>query len=405
MTALDLTAFFRRAIDLNAQAWAAVARQSQAGWRTLDAEQANLSKAVWQALQEPLAWDSGLALLAALWPYIEFSGQWLQWQALFERALEVSRRAGKRGYEAQVLLYLGELARIVGDFAVALARQQAALDVWRELGDTAGMGRGLASSSQVHLAVGDSAAAEQACVAGIALLQGPDAAADLAVATNNLGIIRQEQGRSDEAMALYGEAARLFEMTGNLRGQAKVANNQGWVLQSQGHPDQAADLYRQAIGLYRRVGDDVHLARTQVNLGIALYLTGHVAEALALHREVETIFRRLGDRPWTARVVNNEGVFFHSQGSLVEAESAFDQAARLYRELGDAPSEAHSRANLAEVLMDAGKLAEARTVLRQIDSLLNTLANPPEWVLSAYQAQVARWDALAGEAGQGVEVG
>ena len=36
----------------------------------------------------------------------------------------------------------------------------------------------------------------------------------------------------DEALAHYEQAARLFRMTGNVRGQAQMANNQGRVYQS-----------------------------------------------------------------------------------------------------------------------------------------------------------------------------
>ena len=394
MNSFDLASYFQQSIGLNAQAWAEFVYENQAALRSLDFEQANLSKAAWQALQEPAAWQSGLDLLSALWPYIELSGKWLQWQELLEQALAVSRQAGQRDDEAYLLLKLGELARILGDFPTALARQQSALDLWRELGDPLGTGRALVTMSQVYLATGNQVAAESCCRDGIAILQDLDAPGELAVGFNNLGIICQEQGREDEAMAHYEQAAQLFQLTGNVRGQAKLANNLGRVYQSQAHLEQAAGCFQQAIVLYRQVGDDIHVARTQVNLGIVLYENGQVGEALALHQEVEPVFRRLGDRPWTARVVNNEGVFLQAMGRLAEAQAAFEQAGRIYREIGDVPRAAQSLTNCADLQLDFGRLAEARAYLSRVDELICSLSSPPRWVVEGHADQLARLEVL-----------
>lgn len=394
MTSVELTAYFRNAIGLNAQAWAAFARENQPTLRSLDCEQANLNKAAWQAIEEPAAWHAGMELLEALWPYIELSGQWLQWQDLLERALAVTQAAGRRDEETHLLLKLGELARIVGDTSVALARQQAALELWGELGDQAGVGRALSTISQVHLAIGNQVLAERCCREGVAILQELDAPSELAIAHNNLGIIYQMQGRLDEAMGQYKQAARLFLATGNVRGQAKVANNQGQVFHVHAQRDQAAVFYQRAIELYRQVGDDVHAARSQVNLGIVLYELGQVHEALALHIEVEPILRRLGDRPWVARVVNNQGVFLQSMGKAVEAQAAYDQAAGIYREIGDVPSEAQTLINCADLLMGFSRLAEARAYLRRADELVRSLPAKLGWLMDAYGNQLARWEGL-----------
>ncbi len=395
MNPAELAVQFRHAIGLNAQAWAAFAREHLATPSSLDDEQANLSKAAWQAMQEPIAWPSGLELLDVLWPYIELSGKWRQWHDLLERALSVSREAGRRSEEAHLLLRLGELDRILGDTSLALARQQAALELWRELGDQAGMGYALVTISQVQLSVGDQAQAERCCREGLAILQELNAPGDLAVAHNNLGIICQTRKGLDEAMAEYEQAARLFSATGNVRGQAKVANNQGRVVHSQARRDEAAAFYRRAIELYRQVGDDVHAARSEVNLGIVLYELGQVDEALALHRQVEPALRRLGDRPWVARVVNNQGVFLQAKGQVVEAQAAYDQAAAIYREIGELPSEAQTLVNCADLLMDFGRLAEARSYLRQAYALIQRLPSPVEWLAAAYDRQMVRWQGLA----------
>lgn len=400
MTAIDLTDHFRRALGLNAQAWAVFVQENQAAPRVLDHERANLSKAAWQAIQEPSAWPAALALLDELWPYIELSGQWLQWQDLLEHALDVSRLASRRDAEAHLQFRLGELARIVGDTSTALARQRTALDLWRALGDAAGVGRALVASSQAHLVLGDSTLAEQCCREGLALLEEQDAPGELAIAYNNLGIICKEQGRLDEALAHYAQADQLFKAAGNLRGLAKLANNQGWVIKSQGDPAAAAACFRHAIELYGQIGDEVNLARTRVNLGIVHFETGQVAEALAIHQEVEAVFRRLGDRPWTARVLNNQGVFLQVSGRLAEAQTAYEQAYRLYREVDDTPSAIQTLANLVEGLLDSGRLDEARAVFGQIDALLPALANQPHGLLAGIDKQRLRLEDPAGASEQ-----
>ena len=77
----------------------------------LTREFANLDRAANQALSESIAWQDGLRLVVALWPFIEWHGYWLAWRAVLARALAVCRRLGDLTVEVEITDQLGELAR------------------------------------------------------------------------------------------------------------------------------------------------------------------------------------------------------------------------------------------------------------------------------------------------------
>ena len=175
-------------------AWLGFVQDHSPESAVLTREFANLDRAANQALSESIAWQDGLRLVVALWPFIEWHGYWLAWRGVLARALAVCRRLGDLTVEVEITDQLGELARNVGENRAALDWQEQALRLARGLGDQAIVGRVLIHLSQQHLPQGRYQAAKACCEEAIALLEPLKAEREVAIAHNNWGIACSRRG-------------------------------------------------------------------------------------------------------------------------------------------------------------------------------------------------------------------
>jgi tetratricopeptide (TPR) repeat protein len=388
---------FRQKIAANARAWLGFVTQQEHDRRLIEREFANLHKAAEQALLEPLALTDGLRLAAALWPFVEFSGRWLAWQAVLQQALALSHQVPDPALEAQLAAQYGSLARILGQSREGLVWQEHALRLYREMGDAARGGRVLSLISQQYLALNEYERADECGREAVRMLAAASARDELAYAYNNWALVAQQRGEWEAALARHMTAVELFAAEGDVRGQAIALHNLGEVYRGRRQWAEAADHFRRAVALDQQLGDEVNAARTQVGLGIIWHQQGETARALAIHREVEPFFRRLGDRPWLARVINNQGVFLAALHRSTEAGLAYEQAADLHLADGEWTFAASSLINWSELLLDEGRTAEAAACLARAKALLDTIARPPEWVMRSFEQQLARHAAEPGD--------
>ncbi|MFM2430211.1 MAG: hypothetical protein RLZZ511_1424 [Cyanobacteriota bacterium] len=80
---------------------------------------------------------------------------------------------------------------------------------------------------------------------------------------NNLALVYERYGRSEEALTYYGYALQAFVPTGNFSCQRIVRQNQGRLLAQQGQIEQAIAAYYEAIGETSRVLRDRDLANPE----------------------------------------------------------------------------------------------------------------------------------------------
>ena len=161
------------------------------------------------------------------------------------------------------------------------------------------------------------------------------------LAHNNLGLIRQRQGRFDLARAAHEAAVRLEP------GYAEGFTNLGVDLAALGHSDEALARYDQALRLRPREAGVHH------NKGVLLQRLGRLDEAIAAEREAIRI------DPAYADAYDNLGTSLQRAGRIEEAIAAFRDAARLQ------PANGALYNNLGGALFAAGRLDEAAAALRE----------------------------------------
>ena len=151
---------------------------------------------------------------------------------------------------------------------------------------------------------------------------------------NNLGVALLEQGKVDEAVNHYMTALRLKSDF------AETYNNLGVALFKLGKLDRAIWYYREALRL------DPEFGKAHNNLGNALIEKGYLDEAIVHYSKA------LASRAHYPEAHNNMGVALAQQGKLNEAIVCFREALRLK------PDYPQARANLDLALQMAGKTTE-----------------------------------------------
>jgi len=160
--------------------------------------------------------------------------------------------------------------------------------------------------------------------------------------SNNLGLVLQSLGRSEEAMAQYRKALRIEP------GSVPARYNLGRALQARGRIEEAIAQYQQVL----QFKPDQVDARN--NLGTALQSRGRIAEAIAQFEQALKL------KPDCVEGHYNLGNALAGCGRLDEAISQFEQALTL------APNDAKAHTNLGAALQLRGKPDEAMAQFRRV---------------------------------------
>jgi len=155
------------------------------------------------------------------------------------------------------------------------------------------------------------------------------------VAHNGLGLVRLEQGRTDEAIAEYREALEINPA------YPESHFDLGFALFQEGRTDEAMAEYRAALEIKPAYAD------AHSNLGLALFQEGRTEEAMAEYREAA------GINPDLPAPHYNLGFALLQQGRTAEAIAEYREALRT------GPALADTHHNLGLALFQEGQGGEA----------------------------------------------
>ncbi|MEY2583728.1 MAG: hypothetical protein QOE09_3577 [Ilumatobacteraceae bacterium] len=226
-------------------------------WRDrLDDERNNFNQVFdWaRRAASPEAQTMALSLATALGWYWYTHGQATEGRARIVDLIDQSAELD-RATRARALHSLGVLEQQQGDNDRALVDLEAALQIWRTLGDSAGIAKEL----------------------------------------NSLGTTRWASGDYDGACALLEESAAIAIETGDEERRAATLSNLGLVALSVGEPELACARFADASEIDERRQDNWALLVDECNLGTALAVLGRRHEARRRLIDIVDRVRDLGD--------------------------------------------------------------------------------------------------------------
>lgn len=334
-------------------------------------------------------------VLLKLGAVLELRGDWAQAEAVYTEALELAGARGQTALAARARTARAEPVRKQGRFNEAVEELARAGHDFEVVGDQAGLGR-------------------------IAHLRGTIAA---------------QTGNYLEARAQYEQSLAIRMELGDRRGEASLLSNLAIVAEYEGDYEGAQELNAQALDLRTQVDDRWGIGVSRNNSGMVAYLRkdfeasrAHLEEALRLELEVGDLWmvamarhnlgnttRELGDRAATARhyadalatfaVLGDkwaqpivlEDVAIMASAEDPRAALQLEGAAEALREAIGSPREAARQGELDERLGLAGDVLgpdadQARSEGRQL---------APEAVLELAQQVCARALSASGPAPRG----
>jgi len=190
--------------------------------------------------------------------------------------------------------------------------------------------------------------------------------AEFGAALSRMWQIRGPYREGAERLRVAAEAAHAL---GDRPLLARLLSDQAMLLILQGEASRAAPLASDALGLYRQEGDRSGEARALNLLGTAADVMGSLDEARTRLEECLDIRRSMGDELGTATVLNNLALVRRKQGRADEAERMLRESLDICRRHGIPQRAAVALSNLAEIAAERGDAVRAEELYSQSTAL------------------------------------
>lgn len=214
----------------------------------------------------------------------------------------------------------------------------------------------------VHLHSGRPAEAEAALTEARNRLEPGGPGRDLGRVLSALGILRQLQGRTEDAAVTLREAVAMLEHYGTPHDHATASCNLAAMLVGQ-WPEMARAA-RQAIEVSGR--HDRHTEAVSLgHLALALHESGNAAEAIPTFEQSLEQLDAMGDTRIRSRVMANYGLALYSIGDHEGAVECLQDCVVAHETHGDALSRRLALGNLGILESAAGRTADAEAHLRE----------------------------------------
>jgi tetratricopeptide (TPR) repeat protein len=284
-------------------------------------------------------------------------GMWTTERQLADEALGwVQPRSGRA---AEILLQLGQIARLRSDYDTAQQRYQEAQAIFEEIGDRNGLAGSYHDLGMLAQQRGDYDAAEQRYQAALAIREEIDDRANLARSYHQLGILAQLRGDYDAAEQRYQAGLPIMEEVGDRVGLASSYHQLGIVAQHRDDFDAAEQHYQASLAIEKELDRPDGLANSYGQLGNLALLRGDYDTAEQRYRAALTIFEELGSRASLAICHHQLGRLARERGDYDTAEPRFRAALTIFEELGDRANAAKALSQLGGIRTNQSRFADA----------------------------------------------
>jgi tetratricopeptide (TPR) repeat protein/DNA-binding XRE family transcriptional regulator len=347
-------------------------RSDAAAW--LEAERANMHAVVdYAAVRQ---WPGpGIAIADAMSGFLRTHGHWTQMRVLHSTALETARQAGYQRGEADVLISLGVVQRLTGDYAESAATLARALQLCSEVGDQLGQAQAMIGLGVVQRLTVSYPVAASTLTEAMQLYHTVGDQLGQADAMNELGCVQRLAGDYPAALAGHQRALARYRELRDRLGQADSLRYIGRVHQETGDYSAVMPHYARALDLYRGLGDRIGQAHALNYLGTAQRVTAGYPAAEATLTEALELYRALGHRLGQAEVLNNLGELY-SAAAPARARACHEQALDIAREIKVLLEQARALEGLGTMAVPGTLDGAGGTRLRRARELYQQIGSP-----------------------------
>ncbi|MDV2503657.1 MAG: tetratricopeptide repeat protein [bacterium] len=274
-----------------------------------------------------------------------FRLEWGNMRAGFEWA-----RANENGeMTADYGIAVGEMLDLVGLWAEAELIQEIALQAAVEMGDRQRQAVLTGNLGIMKQNLGKMDEALEAYKGSLRIFKQLGNRGSIANILSQVGMVHHDQGRYGMAMKVYNKSLKIREKLGDRQGIATSLHQMGMIHQDQGRYDDAQEAYQQSLKIKEPLGDRRSIAATLHQMGTLHQHQGRYDEAQEAYQQSLKIKEPLGSRRGIAATLHQMGMLHQHQGRDEEALEAYQQSLETFKQLGD-------RRNIAATLHQVGTL-------------------------------------------------
>ena len=284
---------------------------------------------------------------------------------LYKEVLATDRRTRNLPGQAEVLRAIGSIYEETGRTGQALKTFQAALTLYRELGDRGGEGTCLHHLGLLHQYSGKFAEAAKLYQEALARCTEVGDLAGEAFCIGGLAFLDTTQGNYAEALSRHQRALKLFERAGDKRGQGITLNDIGLSYSAMGSHARAAKYYQCALTIAEELGDPVGKTMVLSALVDHYQHTGNWTAAIAANEEGLELATAIGHRSAEAIFLGNLAQAASAQGEHLKSLDYKQNALAIHREVGNQFTESALLASMAMSYLSLEREREAREHLER----------------------------------------
>jgi len=140
---------------------------------------------------------------------------------------------------------------------------------------------------------------------------------------NNIGNIYVSLSDYGKALLMYEDALRIFRELGDKSGESRVLNNIGTIHYNSGNYAEALIKYEDALQIFREIGNRINEPVSLRNIGMIYYNKADFSKALHFYEEALRIVRDVGNR-------DDEAILLSDVGDIHKNFGDYDRTLRYY---------------------------------------------------------------------------
>jgi len=284
----------------------------------------------------------------------KFRGDAKEAISLCQESLNIFKELGDLAGMAVCYNNIGVILKERGDFNGALKQYQQSLTIREQLGDRAGMAECYNNIGVILANRGDHEGALKQYRQSLSISEELGDLAGTARCYINIGVVFMDRGDYDGALKQYQQSLAIKDELGDRAGMAGCYNNIGNILCSRGAYDDALKQHQQSLAIREQLGNRAGIAECYNNIGNILGNRGDYDGAIKHYQQSLEIEKELGDRARMATCYNNIGVILNKRGDYENALKQFQQSLVIKEELGDRAGMARCYLNIGNILKDRG---------------------------------------------------
>ena len=195
---------------------------------------------------------------------------------------------------------------------------------------------------------------------------------------NNLGIIANQQGKSQLALEYFQKGLRTRQKINDKLGMSESYGNLSDMYRNQNQIDKALEYLNQGLKIAEELKDKYLIAVSSQKIGRIYEERGKLEEALSYYDKSLKLFEELGDKSWIASNIKYIGEIYQQKGQPDKALDYYEQGLKIAEDIDDKQWIAVILNSIGNIYLEKKNIAKAETYALKALALAKENANPKQ---------------------------